>query len=68
VPNQIVLNLTMRSQTKACIAKSSREIFALLSIMQGRVVIPYGYFGTTYGPIFKGKEIQKIEESVTEVN
>ena len=30
VPNQIVLNRTMQSQTKASIAKSSCEICALL--------------------------------------
>ena len=42
VPNQ-----TMRSQTKACIAKSSWENLHYWDVMQHRVIIPYRHFGTT---------------------
>ena len=42
VPNQ-----TMRSQTKACIAKSSWENLHYWDVTQHRVIIPYRHFGTT---------------------
>jgi hypothetical protein len=67
-PKWIALNLTRRSQVKACIARSSCEICALLGIMQYRKIIPYQHFRTAYPSSFKVQDIQKKEQNTTEIN
>jgi hypothetical protein len=67
-PNQISLNRIMWSHTKACIAKSSREICVVLWYYTVEWEFLTDVSGQPIGPILKGQEIQKWEHCRTQVN
>jgi len=58
-PNQISLNRIMWSHTKACIARSSCEICAVLRLYTIEWEFLTYVSGQPIGPILKGQEIQK---------